>query len=61
MFEDTPGEETESIVRESEETLEEELGQWLEWFGEQTGWDSLSEFARDHLEGENDRSGSSES
>jgi hypothetical protein len=39
-------------VPDAEVDLEpgETLGEALERVGEQTGWDSLSEFARDHLE-----------
>jgi hypothetical protein len=29
---------------------EQEVGEWLEDVGEDHGWESLSEFARDHLE-----------
>ena len=31
---------------------EQELGEYLEEVGKEHGWDSLSEFARDHLEHE---------
>lgn len=39
---------------ETERTLdaEEELGEVLEEIGEKTGWESLSEWAREHLEDE---------
>lgn len=39
---------TEAALDEAEESL----GEFLERVGEETGWDSLSEFAQDHLEDE---------
>lgn len=33
-----------------EESLEEELGAWLDRVAEETGWESLSSFARERLE-----------
>ncbi len=55
-FEGVNNEEKKTIEPKEEESLEEELGEWLERVGERTGWESLSAFARDHLEGESENS-----
>lgn len=50
------GEDDEAVPAEEGESweldAEQELGEFLETVGEDHGWESLSEFARDHLEHE---------
>ena len=60
LFEGTVDEENRRITprEDTQQTLdaEESIGEAIERFGEEVGWDGLSEWAREHLENKSDES-----